>query len=60
MAAPLRRSSPKVEHYLRPLTPESVAAARRYVGELDHFYSTILPRLVVEFAAPIGRATSLH
>lgn len=31
--------------------PEIVAVARKYVGELDHLYSTVLSRPVVELAA---------
>ena len=43
--------------------PEIVAVARHYVGELDHLYSTILSRPVVELAALIaeispGRSTA--
>jgi 2,2-dialkylglycine decarboxylase (pyruvate) len=34
--------------------PEIVAVARRWVGELDHLYSTILSRPVVELAASIA------
>jgi len=35
--------------------PEIVAVARRYVGELDHLYSSILSRPVVELAALLAR-----
>ncbi len=35
--------------------PEVVAVARRYVGELDHLYSSILSRPVVELAALIAQ-----
>ncbi|MBV8187103.1 MAG: aspartate aminotransferase family protein [Alphaproteobacteria bacterium] len=34
--------------------PEIVAVARRWVGELDHLYSTVLSRPVVELAALIA------
>ncbi|MBI2738240.1 MAG: aspartate aminotransferase family protein [Rhodospirillales bacterium] len=34
--------------------PEIVAVARKYVGELDHLYSTVLSRPVVELAALIA------
>ncbi len=33
--------------------PEIVAVARRWIGELDHLYSTILSRPVVDLAALI-------
>jgi 2,2-dialkylglycine decarboxylase (pyruvate) len=34
--------------------PEIVAVARRWIGELDHLYSTILSRPVVDLAATIA------
>ncbi len=37
--------------------PEIVAVARRYVGELDHLYSTILSRPVVDLASLIARVS---
>jgi 2,2-dialkylglycine decarboxylase (pyruvate) len=37
--------------------PEIVEVARRYVGELDHLYSTILTRPVVELAALIAKVS---
>jgi 2,2-dialkylglycine decarboxylase (pyruvate) len=35
--------------------PEIVAVARRWIGELDHLYSTILSRPVVDLAALIAK-----
>jgi 2,2-dialkylglycine decarboxylase (pyruvate) len=35
--------------------PEIVAVARQYVGELDHLYSTVLSRPVVDLAALIAQ-----
>jgi 2,2-dialkylglycine decarboxylase (pyruvate) len=35
--------------------PEIVAVARRYVGELDHLYSSVLSRPVVDLAALIAK-----
>ena len=35
--------------------PEIVAVARKYIGELDHLYSTVLSRPVVELAALIAK-----
>jgi len=37
--------------------PEIVAVARRYIGELDHLYSTILSRPVVDLAALIAKVS---
>ena len=37
--------------------PEIVAVARQYVGELDHLYSTVLSRPVVELAALIAKVS---
>lgn len=37
--------------------PEIVEVARRYVGELDHLYSTILTRPVVDLAALIAKVS---
>jgi len=37
--------------------PEIVAVARHYIGELDHLYSTILSRPVVELAALIAKVS---
>ena len=37
--------------------PEIVAVAKRYIGELDHLYSTILSRPVVDLAALIARVS---
>src|SRR3954451_10201073 len=37
--------------------PEIVAVARHYVGELDHLYSTILSRPVVDLAALIAKVS---
>ena len=36
---------------------EIVAVARRYIGELDHLYSTVLSRPVVELAALLARVS---
>ena len=36
--------------------PEIVAVARHWIGELDHLYSTILSRPVVDLAALIARS----
>jgi 2,2-dialkylglycine decarboxylase (pyruvate) len=35
--------------------PEIVAVARHYIGELDHLYSTVLSRPVVELAALLAK-----
>jgi 2,2-dialkylglycine decarboxylase (pyruvate) len=37
--------------------PEIVAVARQYIGELDHLYSTVLSRPVVELAALIAKVS---
>src|SRR6476659_10572022 len=37
--------------------PEIVAVARKYIGELDHLYSTILSRPVVDLAALIAKVS---
>src|SRR5437868_14490241 len=37
--------------------PEIVAVARHYIGELDHLYSTILSRPVVDLAALIAKVS---
>jgi len=37
--------------------PEIVAVARQYVGELDHLYSSVLSRPVVELAALIAKVS---
>jgi 2,2-dialkylglycine decarboxylase (pyruvate) len=37
--------------------PEIVEVARRYIGELDHLYSTILSRPVVDLAALIAKVS---
>jgi 2,2-dialkylglycine decarboxylase (pyruvate) len=37
--------------------PEIVAVARQYVGELDHLYSTVLSRPVVDLAALIAEVS---
>ena len=40
--------------------PEIVAVARRWIGELDHLYSTILSRPVVDLAALIAKHLARH
>jgi 2,2-dialkylglycine decarboxylase (pyruvate) len=35
--------------------PDIVAVARKYIGELDHLYSTVLSRPVVDLAALIAK-----
>src|SRR5436190_711672 len=37
--------------------PEIVATARHYIGELDHLYSTVLSRPVVDLAALIAKVS---
>ena len=37
--------------------PEVVSVARRYIGELDHLYSSILSRPVVELAALLAKVS---
>lgn len=37
--------------------PEIVAVARHYIGELDHLYSTVLSRPVVDLAALIAKVS---
>ena len=40
--------------------PEIVEVARRYIGELDHLYSSILSRPVVDLAALIAKISPGH